>query len=87
MKLQRLNELIALQTQLSAEANSRCEGRTYEVLLEGTSKRSREQLYGRTEQNRVVVVDRGRHHIGERVMVLVTSSSSATLKGQILENS
>ena len=87
VKLQRLNELIALQTQLSAEANSRCEGRTYEVLLEGTSKRSREQLYGRTEQNRVVVVDRGRHHIGERVMVLVTSSSSATLKGQILENS
>ncbi len=87
VKLQRLNELIALQTQLSAEANSRCEGRTYKVLLEGTSKRSREQLYGRTEQNRVVVVDRGRHHIGERVMVLVTSSSSATLKGQILENS
>ena len=87
VKLQRLNELIALQTQLSAEANNRCEGRTYEVLLEGTSKRSREQLYGRTEQNRVVVVDRGRHHIGERVMVLVTSSSSATLKGQILENS
>ena len=87
VKLRRLNELIALQTQLSAEANSRCEGRTYEVLLEGTSKRSREQLYGRTEQNRVVVVDRGRHHIGERVMVLVTSSSSATLKGQILENS
>lgn len=87
VKLQRLNELIALQTQLSAEANSRCEGRTYEVLLEGISKRSREQLFGRTEQNRVVVVDRGRHHIGERVMVLVTSSSSATLKGQILENS
>ena len=87
VKLQRLNELIALQTQLSAEANSRCEGCTYEVLLEGTSKRSREQLYGRTEQNRVVVVDRGRHYIGERVMVLVTSSSSATLKGQILENS
>ncbi len=87
VKLRRLNELIALQTQLSAEANNRCEGRTYEVLLEGTSKRSREQLYGRTEQNRVVVVDRGRHHIGERVMVLVTSSSSATLKGQILENS
>ena len=86
VKLRRLNELIALQTQLSAEANSRCEGRTYEVLLEGTSKRSREQLYGRTEQNRVVVVDRGNHHIGERVMVRITSSSSATLKGQIIEN-
>ena len=83
VKLRRLNELIALQTQLSAEAGRRCEGKTYEVLIEGTSKRSREQLFGRTEQNRVVVFDRGQHHVGERVMVRVTSSSSATLKGEI----
>ena len=85
VKLRRLNELIALQTQLSAEAAHRCEGRTYEVLVEGFSKRSREQLFGRTEQNRVVVFDRGRHHIGERVMVKITSSSSATLKGEVVE--
>ena len=84
VKLRRLNELIALQTQLSAEAARRCEGKTYEVLIEGTSKRSRDQLFGRTEQNRVVVFDRGKHHIGERVMVKITSSSSATLKGEAL---
>ena len=84
VKLRRLNELIALQTQLSAEANRRCEGKTYEVLIEGTSKRSREQFFGRSEQNRVVVFDRGQHHIGERVMVKITSSSSATLKGEVI---
>ena len=85
VKLRRLNELIALQTQLSAEAARRCEGNTYEVLIEGVSKRSRQQLFGRTEQNRVVVFDRGTHHIGERVMVRITSSSSATLKGEVIE--
>ena len=84
VKLRRLNELIALQTQLSAEAARRCEGKTYEVLIEGTSKRSRDQLFGRTEQNRVVVFDRCKHHIGERVTVKITSSSSATLKGEAL---
>ena len=85
VKLRRLNQLIALQTQLSAEAARRCEGNTYEVLIEGVSKRSRQQLFGRTEQNRVVVFDRGTHHIGERVMVRITSSSSATLKGEVIE--
>ena len=53
VKIRRLNEIIALQNRLSAEANARCVGRTYEVLVEGVSKRSREQLFGRTEQNRV----------------------------------
>jgi tRNA-2-methylthio-N6-dimethylallyladenosine synthase len=86
VKLRRLNELIALQTQLSAEAARRCEGKSYEVLVEGVSKRSREQLFGRTEQNRVVVFDRGKHHIGERVWVKITSSSSATLKGEVIED-
>lgn len=81
VKIRRLNEIIALQNRLSAEANARCVGRTYEVLVEGVSKRSREQLFGRTEQNRVVVFDRGTHHIGDRVQVRVTESSSATLKG------
>ncbi len=86
VKLRRLNELISLQTQLSAEANRRCEGKTYEVLVEGYSKRSREQLFGRTEQNRVVVFDRGNHRIGDRVRVRITSSSSATLKGEEVKN-
>ena len=81
VKIRRLNELIALQNEMSAERNAAQVGKVVEVLVEGTSKRSRDQLFGRTEQNRVVVFDRGRHHIGDRVMVKITSSSSATLKG------
>jgi len=81
VKTRRLNELIALQNELSAAANARCIGKTFEVLIEGTSKRSREQLFGRTEQNKVVVVDRGSLHIGDKVMVRITESTSATLKG------
>ena len=84
-KVRRLNELIALQNELSLENNRRCIGRTFEVLIEGTSKRSREQLFGRTEQNRVVVFDRGRHHPGEYVNVRITEASSATLKGEVVE--
>lgn len=82
IKIRRLNEIIALQNRLSAEANARCVGKTYEVLVEGVSKRSREQLFGRTEQNRVVVFDRGDHRIGDFVTVRITESSSATLKGE-----
>ena len=84
-KVRRLNELIALQNKLSLENNRRCIGRTFEVLIEGTSKRSREQLFGRTEQNRVVVFDRGKHHPGEYVNVRITEASSATLKGEVVE--
>ena len=84
-KVRRLNELIALQNELSLENNRRCIGCTFEVLIEGTSKRSREQLFGRTEQNRVVVFDRGKHHPGEYVNVRITEASSATLKGEVVE--
>lgn len=84
-KIRRLNELIALQNELSAEANARCVGREYEILVEGTSKRSREQLYGRTEQNKVVVFDRGSHHPGEFLRVRVTEAGPATLKGEVVE--
>jgi len=82
VKVRRLNEIIALQNRLSAESNARCIGQTFEVLVEGTSKRSREQLVGRTEQNRVVVFNRGTHHIGDFVQVKITEASSATLKGE-----
>ena len=81
VKIRRLNELITLQNELSAECNKLCEGKEYEVLLEGVSKRSREQLFGRTEQNKIVIVNRGNHHIGDIVRVRITESSSATLKG------
>ena len=81
VKVRRLNELIALQNDLSAESNKRCIGQEHEVLIEGVSKRSRDQLFGRTGQNKVVIIDRGQHHIGETVRVMITESSSATLKG------
>lgn len=83
-KIRRLNELIALQTEQSAIANKRDEGKEFDVLLEGFSKRSREQLLGRTEQNKAVVVDKGTHHIGETVRVRITGSTSATLLGEVL---
>ncbi len=80
-KIRRLNELIALQNQLSKAANQRCVGKEYEILVEGVSKRSREQLYGRTGQNKVVIIDRAGHHVGDLVKVRITESTSATLKG------
>ena len=85
-KIRRLNEMIALQTEISAQQNKKDEGKEFEVLLEAFSKRSREQLMGRTEQNKAVVVDKGNHHIGEMVRVRITSSTSATLFGEIVED-
>ncbi|MCD8293011.1 MAG: tRNA (N6-isopentenyl adenosine(37)-C2)-methylthiotransferase MiaB, partial [Prevotellaceae bacterium] len=81
VKIARLNEIIALQNRLSAESNARCVGKTFEVLVEGTSKRSRDQLYGRTEQNRVVVFDRGACRVGQLVKLQITQAGPATLKG------
>ena len=81
VKIRRLNEMIALQNELSAEANRRCIGQQYEVLIEGVSKRSRDELFGRTGQNKVVIVPREGLHIGQTVPVVITESSSATLKG------
>lgn len=82
VKVRRLNEMIELQNELSAESYRNDIGKVFEILVEGTSKRSKEQLFGRTEQNKVVVFDRGNHHIGDKVMVRITDSSSATLKGE-----
>ena len=85
VKIRRLEELIALQNELSAESNRRCIGREYEVLVEGVSKRSREQLFGRTEQKQVVVFDRHNFRVGDYVRVRITEASSATLKGEVVE--
>ena len=82
VKIRRLNELIHLQTEMSAIANKKDEGKEFDVLVEGFSKRSREQLCGRNEQNKMVVFDKGNHHIGETVRVKITSSTSATLMGE-----
>jgi tRNA-2-methylthio-N6-dimethylallyladenosine synthase len=81
VKIRRLNEIIALQNELSAEANRRCIGKQYEVLIEGVSKRSKDELFGRTGQNKVVIVPRDGIRIGQTVPVVITESSSATLKG------
>ena len=84
-KIRRLNELIALQTEMSAQRNKLDEGKEFDVLVEGFSKRSRQQLCGRTEQNKMVVFDKGNHHIGETVRVRITGSTSATLMGEAVE--
>ena len=81
-KIRRLNELIALQTEISAQQNKKDEGKEFDVLVEGFSKRSRQQLCGRTEQNKMVVFDKGNHHSGETVRVRITNSTSATLFGE-----
>ncbi|MFC2515917.1 MAG: tRNA (N6-isopentenyl adenosine(37)-C2)-methylthiotransferase MiaB [Prevotella sp.] len=82
VKIRRLNELIMVQNENSARANHAEVGNVREVLVEGPSKRSREQLCGRTEQNKMVVFDKGNHHIGEYVKVRITGSTSATLFGE-----
>ena len=82
VKIRRLNELIALQTDISAQQNKKDEGREFDVLVEGFSKRSREQLCGRTEQNKMVVFPKENHHIGQTVRVRITGSTSATLLGE-----
>ena len=86
VKIRRLNELIQLQTEISAQRNAQDEGKEFDVLVEGFSKRSRQQLCGRTEQNKMVVFDKGSHHIGETVRVRITSSTSATLLGETVQS-
>ena len=74
--------MIRLQNELSLRSNRRDVGKVFEVLVEGRSKRSAEQLCGRTEQNKMVVFAKGNHHAGELVTVRITEASSATLIGE-----
>ena len=82
VKVRRLQEMIALQNELSEASNRRDVGRRFEILVEGFSKRSRERMYGKTEHNKVVVFDRGGHRIGDFVRVEVEEATSATLLGR-----
>ncbi len=82
-KVRRLNEIIALQTQLSLESNQREVGKVVEVLVEGFSKRSKDDMYGRTSQYKTVVFPREGRHVGELVKVEITEASAATLKGKM----
>ena len=84
-KVRRLNEIIALQSELSLKSNQREIGRTVEVLVEGYSKRSHEDMYGRTSQYKTVVFPRKGRHIGELVRVRITDASAATLRGELVE--
>ena len=85
VKLRRLNEVIELQREMSELANQQEINRTHEVLVEGVSKRSNKQFFGRTEQNKVVVFDREDAQIGDFVNVTINDVSSATLKGVIIK--
>ena len=84
-KIRRLQGMIDLQNQLSEESNRRDIGKTFEVLIEGFSKRSREQLFGRTSQNKVVIFDKQDFHVGQFIQVKITSASSATLFGEVVK--
>lgn len=82
VKTRRLQEIIDLQLRLSQESNERDMGKEFEVLAEGVSKRSREQLFGRNEQNKVIIFDKGKNRIGDFVKVRITGFTPATLFGE-----
>jgi tRNA-2-methylthio-N6-dimethylallyladenosine synthase len=82
VKSRRLEEIIALQQELSHKSNKNDIGKTFEVLIEGTSKRSENHLLGRNSQNKVVIFPKGEHIIGEYVYVKIISCTSATLFGE-----
>ena len=84
VKSRRLSEIIALQNELGHASNLRDVGREFEVLVEGESKRDRNQLSGRTSQNKVVVFDRGYHRVGDYVRVRITGCTPATLFGDVI---
>ncbi len=84
-KIRRLNEIIALQSELSLQSNKNDVGKIVEVLVEGYSKRSRNDFFGRSSQNKVVVFPKGNSKMGELIRVKITEASSATLKGVIVE--
>jgi tRNA-2-methylthio-N6-dimethylallyladenosine synthase len=83
-KIRRLNELIQLQTEISAQQNRMDEGHEFDVLVEGFSKRSHDDMYGRTEQYKTVVFPRTGQKIGDLVQVHVLEATAATLRGEIV---
>ena len=86
VKLRRLDEIIKLQNEIANQSNQNDIGKTFEVLVEGFSKRSKEQLFGRTSQSKVVIFPREGRKVGEFIHVKIVSASSATLFGEVVEN-
>ena len=84
VNIDRLNRMIALQNELSAESNRRDVGKEMEVLVEGRSKRSADEHFGRTSQNKVVVFPKGETKPGDFVRVRILDASSATLRGELI---
>lgn len=84
VKVRRLNDIIELQNSIAHQSNLNDIGKVFEVMVEGFSKRSKEQLYGRTSQNKVVIFPREGRHIGEFIKVKILSASSATLMGEVV---
>jgi tRNA-2-methylthio-N6-dimethylallyladenosine synthase len=82
VKVRRLQGMIELQSEISGECNRRDVGKVFEVLVEGFSKRSAEQLFGRTGQNKVVIFNKGKYRVGDYVQVRISEASSATLLGE-----
>lgn len=85
VKSRRLDEIMAMQHECSLKSNTEDVGKTFEVLIEGFSKRSREQLFGRTSENKVVIFDKNNHRIGQLVKVKINGNTSATLFGTVVE--
>ena len=86
VKTRRLEEIIALQGEIALENNQKEIGKTFEVLIEGVSHRSDQQLFGRNSQNKVIVFERGDLHPGQYANVKVTRCTSATLIGEVVDN-
>jgi len=84
-KLRRLAEIIEVQREITHQGNKRDIGNTFEVMVEGFSKKSKEQLFGRTSQNKVVIFPRIGRQIGETIQVKILSASSAALIGEVVE--
>ena len=84
-KIRRLNEIITLQLELTHESNKRDIGKTFDVLVEGYSKRSREHFSGRTSQNKMVVFPKSGRKIGDFVRVTITEATAATLIGELVD--
>lgn len=85
VKIARLNQLIQLQNEISATQNKKDEGKEFVILTERFGKRDHNQLMGRTEQNKAVIINKGKHHIGEFIKVRITGSTSATLFGEVID--
>ena len=84
IKKARLQEMIALHRIHSLQSMQRDVGKTFEVLIEGTSKKNEAELYGRNQQNKVIIFKKNQHQKGEYVQVHITHCTAGTLMGEVI---